>query len=450
MKGVFVKLNRARGLEKKSNKVMALTPTVKKRLEDIKLESDKKIAALLQFIIRRDGIHDVIIIEGQKPDYKLNGKLTSGYNLDEWGFGEIFRLAQYGGDIPEYYSYLHDGYDKNKKKKINERTIKKEIVRTEDKNESGKKVTKEVEAYVVDDVMTRLLGDEYSHDFTATVKNKVLRCHISKVNPGIMSLFIRVAPINVPSYSELNLPRGLDNAIRQSERGLVLVSGIVSSGKTTTANALINDINVKNSKDKKVVITAEDPIEYVHNDVNAKIIQRRVGEGRDTPSYAQAARDALRESANVVYLGEVRTWSDMENALQLAETGHLVITTVHSNSVLDTAERFVMAAPSDIQSNVRARFNENLLGIAYQELITVKDKRYPLITQFFVMDEDGRQAMRQVKNRENLEDLYNKDENNPLKFRLKLEEAVNYVKSVSGVEKHMAYDEVLEKVGKLN
>lgn len=420
---------------------------VRENVEEIKKQSEKRIADLLKFIVRRPEIHDVIIVEGQKPDYKFNGKLTNGIELDEWNYGDIFRLTQYGGDIPEYYSYLHDGYDAKRNRYKNERIIRKEIIRVEDKTSKEGK-TRPEEVYTVEDKMEELLGEENSHDFTATVKDKVLRCHISRVNPGILSLFIRVAPVEVPSYTDLNLPKGLDNAVKQNERGLILISGIVSSGKTTTANSLINEINVRNSKDKKVVITAEDPIEYVHNDVNAKIIQRRVGKGRDTPSFAQAAKDALRESANVVYLGEVRNWGDMENALQLAETGHLVITTIHSNSVLDTAERFVMAAPPDIQSNVRARFNENLLGIAYQELITVKDKRYPAITQFFVTTPEGRDEMRKVSSREDLENLFLRVENNPLTFRHTAEEALSHIKDISGVDKNMAYTRYLEKRNK--
>lgn len=413
---------------------------IEAKVKETSEQSLKVIRQLLRLLDKKDGIHDVIIVEGQKPEIKINGKMREEPSLSDWTKGPIFELLKVSGDIKSNYHFVREEVEgRGGRRVIDERVIQvfnKEI--TGDAKGRGKGTE---EVYRHYDVWEDVLGENKSHDFTTEFKDKVLRCHISCVHPENLSLTIRVAPKEVPSYDKLNLPQGLDNVVKRHSRGLILISGVVSSGKTTTANSIIDVLNKNRAgKDRKLIITAEDPVEYVHMDINAKIIQRRVG--KDTPSFAQAARDALRESANVVYLGEVRTWDDMSNALQLSETGHLVITTIHSNSVLDTVERFVMSAPPNVQENVRSRFNENLLGVAYQELIPVEDKRYPLITQFFIDDDKGRKAFRDVKNRKDLEKLFHED-GDTLKYKLTRKEAVEQIKDATGVRSSVALDSIV-------
>lgn len=403
--------------------------------------SHKVISQLLKLLMTEDGIHDVIIVEGQKPEIKINGKMRGEPSLSDWNRGPIFELLKVSGDVKGNVFYTRE----RKETKDGRAEFEEKVVRVfsrevkDDTKTNGVKVKEQV--YQIHDIWEEVLGETKSHDFTTEFKDKVLRCHISCVHPNNLSLTIRVAPKEVPSYDSLNLPQGLDNAVKKHTRGIILISGVVASGKTTTANALLDVLNKNTyeSRDRKLIITAEDPVEYVHKDINAKIIQRRVG--KDTPSFAQAARDALRESANVVYLGEVRTWEDMSNALQLSETGHLVITTIHSNSVLDTVERFIMAAPPNIQDNVRSRFNENLLGVAYQELIPLDDTRYPLITQFFIDDMEGRKEFRNVKNREDLEHLFEKE--GVLKYKQNREDAKDTLRQITGKTRSVELDRIV-------
>lgn len=413
---------------------------IESKVKETTDKSHQVIKQLLKLLDRKEGIHDVIIVEGQKPEIKINGKMREEPSLSDWNRGPIFELLKVSGDIKSNYHYVRE----EAKGKRGNTVVDEKVIMVFNKeikgDEKGRGVRTE-EVYRHYDIWEEVLGETRSHDFTTEFKDKVLRCHISCVHPDNLSLTIRVAPKEVPSYDKLNLPQGLDNVVKRHRRGLILISGVVSSGKTTTANSIIDVLNKNRAgKERKLIITAEDPVEYVHKDINAKIIQRRVG--KDTPSFAQAARDALRESANVVYLGEVRTWEDMSNALQLSETGHLVITTIHSNSVLDTVERFVMSAPPNVQENVRSRFNENLLGVAYQELIPVEDKRYPLITQFFIDDENGRKAFRDVKNRKDLEKLFNEG-GDTLKYKQNRVEAAEQIRNITGVVSSVALDSIV-------
>lgn len=415
--------------------------TVEKRAEEIRKESDSKIRELLKHIMNEEGIHDIIITEGQQPEYKQNGVLQKGFDLSEWTNREIFRLVQLSNDISASYYIIDKGTIEQTGKPADERIITRGNHAV--KNKSG--AVTNIDGFTYhDDVLEELLGEQKSHDFTTTVGKKVLRCHINKTNPNILTVFIRVAPKEVPKYRHLNLPNGLENAVIQKDRGLILISGIVSSGKTTTANSLIDTINTRDNRTRKVIITAEDPIEYVHNDVNAKILQRSVGINKDTPSFAQAAKDALREAANVIYIGELRSWNEMESALQLAETGHLVISTIHANSAVDTVERFVRAAPPEIQENVRSRFNENILGIAFQELVTIENKRYPLMEQFFIMNLEARSRMRDMKSRSDLEHEFH-SENTAFDFRQTTPDALAHIQTVSDVQSSMEYDKILAR-----
>lgn len=371
--------------------------------------------------------HDVHLIEGMIPSFRIGGKLSERRDLDEWGLGLfncLLKITQTVGSdvifVPEYE--MVDGkivFKKMYKAKTQEgesveigpvkgMTVRQ--VRRLRTDKDGKTVR--ATYYEAMDLKRELLGEKMSHDISVTLKDKILRCHFYLSTPELLSCAIRVAPKKVPEFTSLNLPRGMDKVIQSHKGGLILVSGGVGVGKTTTVNSLIQVINKQSAgggRDKGIIITVEDPVEFIHDDGFYKVIQRQLGV--DTPSFSQASSDALRENADIVFLGELRTWEEMNNALQIAETNHLVISTIHSNGVVDTIERFVSSAPPDIQETVRSRLNENLLGIIHQELIpSVKEgKRVPLVSQLIIDNEREREQLRKAKSRNDLNDLFLKE-----------------------------------------
>jgi twitching motility protein PilT len=180
---------------------------------------------------------------------------------------------------------------------------------------------------------------------------------------GSFSLVLRVVPITAPTIEELNLPAVIKD-ISFEPRGLVLVTGITGSGKSTTLAAMIDAIN-QNRPCK--IVTIEDPIEYLHNEVKASIIQREVGP--DTDSFGVALRAALRQDPDVILVGEMRDTTTIETALKAAETGHLVLSTLHTMDAPRTIQRIISAFELSEQQTVRMRLAEVLRAVISQRLL---------------------------------------------------------------------------------
>jgi len=184
------------------------------------------------------------------------------------------------------------------------------------------------------------------------------------------SLVFRAIPIKIPSLSDLDLPKVV-NKFTEIERGLVLVTGITGSGKSTTLAAMINEINEKKAKH---IITIEDPVEFVHKDKNCLINQRSLGE--DTLSFSRALRAALREDPDIILVGEMRDRETIEIALHAAETGHLVYSTLHTLDSKETINRIVGIFPPEEQPRIRLVLASILEGVISQRLVpTVDGKR---------------------------------------------------------------------------
>ncbi len=156
---------------------------------------------------------------------------------------------------------------------------------------------------------------------------------------GNAALVIRAIPLKIPSVDELNLPHVVKD-IALAERGLTLLTGTTGSGKSTTLATMIDLIN---STLKNKIITVEDPIEFVYVNKNSLIAQLEVGS--DTPSFAQAMRQALRQDPDVILVGELRDSETLRMALQAADTGHQVLSTVHSANAAQTIERIIAMFP---------------------------------------------------------------------------------------------------------
>jgi len=179
---------------------------------------------------------------------------------------------------------------------------------------------------------------------------------------GVSAVFRKI-PVQVPTLDELGLPEVL-KTFTKKERGLVLVTGITGSGKSTTLAALINEIN--NTR-KKHIITIEDPIEFVHKDRGCIINQRTVGQ--DTLSFGHALRAALREDPDIILVGEMRDKETIELALHAADTGHLVLSTLHTMDAKETINRIISQFPTDEQNRVRLSLAGVIQGIVSQRLI---------------------------------------------------------------------------------
>lgn len=177
----------------------------------------------------------------------------------------------------------------------------------------------------------------------------------------------RLIPERVQTVQELGLPEQLLDLIDVSE-GLVLVTGPTGSGKSTTLASMIHSINMN---EKAHVITIEDPIEFVHSNGQALISQREVS--THTRSFAAALRAALREDPDIILVGEMRDLETISLAVTAAETGHLVLATLHTNSAVKTVDRIIDAFPETQQGHIRVMLSESLRGIVAQALLPTAD-----------------------------------------------------------------------------
>ena len=179
---------------------------------------------------------------------------------------------------------------------------------------------------------------------------------------GVAASF-RVIPFDILSMDDLHLPT-ICKAIANHPSGLVLVTGPTGSGKSTTLAAMVDYINVSRFSH---IITIEDPIEYVHTSASSLIHQREVF--RDTNSFSAALRSALREDPDVILVGELRDLETIRLAITAAETGHLVLGTLHTQSAVSTINRMIDVFPGDEKSLIRSMLSESLQAVIAQQLI---------------------------------------------------------------------------------
>lgn len=184
---------------------------------------------------------------------------------------------------------------------------------------------------------------------------------------GTVAAAFRLIPAKIPTIRELGLPPVLEELTRRP-RGLILVTGPTGSGKSTTQAAMINQINTERSHH---IITIEDPIEYLHSHRNSIINQRELNQ--DTKSFAAALRSALREDPDVILVGEMRDNDTISTAITCAETGHLVIATLHTNNAAQTVDRVVDVFPPGQQQQIRVQLSNNLEAVLCQQLLPRAD-----------------------------------------------------------------------------
>ena len=180
---------------------------------------------------------------------------------------------------------------------------------------------------------------------------------------GEISFAFRVIPRQVPDFSSLHLPPGVQR-LSEEHRGLVLVTGATGAGKTTTLAAVVGHINRTR---RQHIVTIEDPIEILHTDATCIVNQREVG--LDTDSFGQALRRALRQDPDVILIGELRDSETAETALQAAESGHLVLSTMHTVDAAETIGRLVEFFPAIKQPSIRSILAGVLKGVVSQRLL---------------------------------------------------------------------------------
>ncbi len=181
---------------------------------------------------------------------------------------------------------------------------------------------------------------------------------------GYVSAAVRLLPLHIMSFEECGLPLNVVEDLCKRPKGLVLVTGATGSGKSTTLASMVDKIN---SEKNCHIVIVEDPIEYVHKNKKALVDQREVGS--DTQSFAQSLKHVLRQDPNVILIGEMRDLETIEAALDIAETGHLVLSTLHTSDAVQTINRVIDVFPSHQQQQVRIQLSFVLLGILAQQLI---------------------------------------------------------------------------------
>jgi twitching motility protein PilT len=184
---------------------------------------------------------------------------------------------------------------------------------------------------------------------------------------GMVGIVLRLIPLKIQTARELNLPPVLET-MAMEQRGLILVTGTTGSGKSSTLAAMIDHINTNSTGH---ILTIEDPIEFLHRDKKCLVNQREIGV--DAPGFSEAIRSALRQDPDVILVGEMRDFETIQTALLAAETGHLVMSTLHTLDTTETINRIVAVFPPYQQKQVRLQLASVLRGIVSQRLIPRAD-----------------------------------------------------------------------------
>ncbi|MEK7548864.1 MAG: PilT/PilU family type 4a pilus ATPase, partial [Patescibacteria group bacterium] len=255
-------------------------------------------------------------------------------------------------------------------------------------------VTPESSERLLASIMTREQTERFTQrrelDFSFGYQKMRFRTNVF-YQKGNVGAALRLIPTSIRSMQELGIPPILERFTEPSQ-GFVIITGPTGHGKSTSLAALVEHINQVRSDH---IITIEDPIEYIFEHKKSIIVQREIGV--DTNSFARALRSALREDPNVVLVGEMRDLETIEAALTLAETGHLVFTTLHTNSSSQTADRIVDVFPPHQQEQVRMQLANVLLGVVSQRLLPRIQGGRVLATEIMIANSAVKNTIREGK-----------------------------------------------------
>jgi twitching motility protein PilT len=216
---------------------------------------------------------------------------------------------------------------------------------------------------VLPSMMAETFDEQKDADFSFSWEDKARFRASAFVQRGAKVLSLRLIPFQIPSFEELGLPAVIERFVKVPH-GLVLATGPTGSGKSTTLASMIDWINHNRPCH---IVTVEDPIEYVHQHHRAAVNQREVGQ--DAVSFPRALRAALRADPDVMLVGEMRDLETIQTVLSMAETGHLVFATLHTNDTAQALDRLIDVFPAERQNQIRVQLANSLTGIIYQQLL---------------------------------------------------------------------------------
>jgi twitching motility protein PilT len=211
---------------------------------------------------------------------------------------------------------------------------------------------------------------------------------------GTYAVALRLIPIEIPSFEELGLPEIVETFVNLPY-GLVLVTGPTGSGKSTTLASMIEYINRHRACH---ILTIEDPIEYVHQHQKSAVNQREIGD--DADSFEHALRSALREDPDVILVGEMRDLESIQIALTIAETGHLVFATLHTNDTAQALDRIIDVFPAERRAQIEVQLSGSLAGIIYQRLLPKPESGMVAAFEVLVANNAVRNLIREGKTRQ--------------------------------------------------
>jgi len=276
--------------------------------------SDNPIEPLLNDMARRNA-SDLLLLAGTKPIYRVSGRLVAAE-------GEVLEPEQVQSLLTMFMT-----------RPIRER-----------------------------------IAEDGAADFSVRLASPPMRFRVNiHRQRGNLAAAIRALPSTVPTLAELNLPAGLGELVKTT-RGLVLVCGPTGAGKSTTLAALVGELNRNESRH---IITIEDPIEYEHRNNRSVIEQIEIG--RDAPTFASALRSALRQAPDVILVGEMRDLETVAIALTAAETGHLILSTLHTSDAAQAIHRIIDVFPPQQQTQIKLQLALSLNGIVVQQLVPRSD-----------------------------------------------------------------------------
>lgn len=219
-----------------------------------------------------------------------------------------------------------------------------------------------------------------------------LRINVSLSN-GIPVFTLRLIKKNLPKYEDLGVP-DIVRRMTYQPQGLILVTGKTNSGKTTTLNALVNEIN--ESQNKKI-LSLENPVEYKHESKKSMIVQKEIGVGGDALNFSEGVKNSLREDCDIVIIGEIRDKETMEAAIETAESGHLVIGTLHTKSCAETLDRMINFYDVSDQTTIKYLLSSLLKLVIAQRLLPGKNGKLVLVPEVMVVDNIVSGLMRKEK-----------------------------------------------------
>ena len=222
---------------------------------------------------------------------------------------------------------------------------------------------------------TRKLDTSYEY------KGIRLRVNIS-LSDGIPLCTLRLIKNELPKYEDLGVP-DIVRRMTYQPQGLILVTGKTNSGKTTTLNGLINDIN---ENQNRKILTLENPVEYKHHSKKSLIVQKEIGLGRDSLSFSDGVKNSLREDCDILVIGEIRDRETMEAGIEMAESGHLVIGTLHTKSCAETIDRMINFYDVRDQAQIKYLLSSLLKLVVSQRLLKGTDGKLVLIPEVMVVD----------------------------------------------------------------